>query len=140
VNRDRGGEYAEAARRAAPTAIQVAYRFHLLKNLTDVVSQVFRQHADILDLVPPPTSHHQRLTNLRLDRRASTERTREQMRNLFESLHALSRKGMKNSQITRTLKIHRHTVEKYLSFKAPPVRRHFTKKISALAPYKDFIL
>src|SRR5829696_1773777 len=39
VSRDRGGEYAEAARRAAPHAVQVADRFHLLKNLRDVVSR-----------------------------------------------------------------------------------------------------
>ncbi len=70
VSRDRGGEYAEAARRAAPHAVQVADRFHLLKNLRDVVLRVFRQHAEVLDLVPPPTDHLQRLTNLRLDRKA----------------------------------------------------------------------
>src|SRR5215213_620572 len=52
VSRDRGGEYAEAARRAVPHAVQVADRFHLLKNLRDVVSRVFRQHAEVLDLVP----------------------------------------------------------------------------------------
>jgi hypothetical protein len=31
-------------------------------------------------------------------------------------------------------------VEKYLAFKTPPHRRHFTKKLSALAPYEDYIL
>jgi DNA-binding CsgD family transcriptional regulator len=140
VSRDRGGEYAEAARRAAPNAVQVADRFHLLKNLKDVVARVFRQHADVLDLVPSPASYHQRLTNLRLDRQASKERTKEQMRNLFESIHTLSKKGMKNSQIARALKIHRHTVEKYLAFRAPPKRRHYTKQVSAIAPYEDYIL
>jgi transposase len=140
VSRDRGGEYAEATRRVAPHAIQVADRFHLLKNLRDVVSRVFRQHTEVLDLVPPPTDHLQRLTNLRLDREASKERTREQARELFESIHAHSKKGIKNAQIARTLKIHRHTVEKYLAFKTPPQRRHFTKKVSAIAPYEDYIL
>lgn len=140
VSRDRGGEYAEAARRAASDAVQVTDRFHLLKNLRDVVLRVFRQHAEVLDLVPSPATHLQRLTNLRLDRRASKERTTEQTRNLFESIHALSRKGMKNAQVARELGIHRHTVEKHLAFKAPPVRRHFTKKVSALAPYEDYIL
>src|SRR5215218_1025940 len=47
---------------------------------------------------------------------------------------------MKNAQIARTLGIHRHTVEKYLVFKTPPQRRHFTKKVSAIAPYEDYIL
>src|SRR5215207_10086233 len=140
VSQDRGGEYAEAARRAAPHAVQVADRFHLLKNLRDVVLRVFKQHAEVLNLVPAPTVHFQRLTNLRLDRRASKERTREQVRKLFRSIHALSKKGMKNARIARTLGIHRHTVEKYLTFEAPPVRCHFTKKVSAIAPYEDYIL
>jgi transposase len=140
VSRDRGGEYAEAARRAVPHAVQVADRFHLLKNLRDVVSRVFRQHAEVLDLVPPPTDHLQRLTNLRLDRKASKERTREKTRELFRSIHAVSKKGIKNAQVARELGIHRHTVEKYLAFKTPPERRHFTKKVSAIAPYEDYIL
>ncbi len=139
VSRDRGGEYAEAARRAAPHAVQVADRFHLLKNLRDVVLRVFKQHTEVLDLVPTPAVHYfQRLTNLRLDRRASKERMREQAHKLFRSIHALSKKGMKNAQISRTLGIHRHTVEKYLAFKAPPQRRYFTKKVSAIAPYEDY--
>ncbi len=140
VSRDRGGEYAEAARRAAPDAVQVADRFHLLKNLRDVVLRVFKQHTEVLDLVPTPSVHFQRLTNLRLDRKAAKERAREQAHKLFHSIHALSKKGMKNAQISRTLGIHRHTVEKYLAFKAPPQRRHFTKKVSAIAPYEDYIL
>ena len=140
VSRDRGGEYAEAVRRAAPHTVQVADRFHLLRNLRDVVLRVFRQHAEALNLVPVPSIHFQRLTNLRLDRITSKERTRKQARELFQSIHALSSKGMKNAQITRTLGIHRHTVEKYLAFKAPPVRHHFTKRVSAIAPYEDYIL
>jgi transposase len=140
VSRDRGGEYAEAARRAAPHAVQIADRFHLLKNLRDVVSRVFKQHAEVLDLVPTPTDHLQRLTNLRLDRETSKGHTREQTRDLFDSIHALSKKGIKNAQVARELGIHRHTVEKYLAFKTPPERHHFTKKVSAIAPYEDYIL
>jgi transposase len=140
VSRDRGGEYAEAARRAAPYAVQVADRFHLLKNLRDVVLRVFKQHTEVLDLVPTPALHFQRLTNLRLDRRASKERMREQVRKLYRSIHTLSKKGIKNAQVARELGIHRHTVEKYLAFKSPPQRRHFTKKVSAIAPYEDYIL
>jgi hypothetical protein len=41
-----------------------------------VVSRVFRQYDEILDLVPTPMNHFQRLMNLRLDRVASRERTR----------------------------------------------------------------
>lgn len=100
VSRDRGGEYAEAARRAAPHAVQIADRIHLLKNLRDVVSRVFRQHTEILNLIPISMEHRQRLTNFRLDRESSKKHTREQARKLFESIHALSKKDMKNAQIT----------------------------------------
>ena len=31
-------------------------------------------------------------------------------------------------------------MEKYLAFKTPPERHHFTKKVSAIAPYEDYIL
>jgi len=101
---------------------------------------VFRQHTEVLDLVPNPAVHLQRLTNLRLDREASKKRTREETHKLFDSIHALSKKGIKNAQIARELGIHRHTVEKYLAFETPPQRRHFTKKLSAIAPYEDYIL
>jgi transposase len=101
---------------------------------------VFKQHDEVLELVPTPMEHFQRLTNLRLDREASKRRTREQARELFESIRALSKKGMKNVRVARELGLHRHTIEKYLAFKAPPVRLHFTKKVSAIAPYEDYIL
>jgi transposase len=47
---------------------------------------------------------------------------------------------MKNAQVARELGIHRHTVEKYMAFNTPPQRHHFTKKVSAIAPYEDYIL
>jgi hypothetical protein len=140
VSRDHGGEYAEATKRAAPHTMQVADRFHLLKNLRDVVSRVFRQHEEVLDLVPTPMKQFQRHTNLRLDCEVSKERTREKTRELFKSIQALSKKGMKNAQVARELRIHSHTVEKYMAFDTPPQRRHFPKKVSAIAPYEDYIV
>src|ERR1700730_6202410 len=48
VTRDRAGAYAEAVRRGAPTAVQVADRFHVLKNLTEVVERVLSRHYGAL--------------------------------------------------------------------------------------------
>jgi hypothetical protein len=52
--RDRAEAYAEAARLGAPTACQVANRFHLLQNLADTLTQVFTAHASQLARVTPP--------------------------------------------------------------------------------------
>jgi transposase len=48
VTQDRGGSYGEAARRGAPDAVQVADRFHLLKNLVDTLERFFLQHRGAL--------------------------------------------------------------------------------------------
>ena len=48
VTRDRAGAYAEAVRRGAPMAVQVADRFHVLKNLTDVVERVLTRQQGAL--------------------------------------------------------------------------------------------
>jgi len=43
VSRDRGGEYAAAARKGAPQAKQVADRFHLLKNLRETLKDLMER-------------------------------------------------------------------------------------------------
>ena len=51
ISRDRSDQYAEAARRGAPQAVQVADRFHLIKNLGDAVQRVLVGQADLLRAV-----------------------------------------------------------------------------------------
>lgn len=140
ISRDRGGEYAEAARRAAPTAVQVADRFHLLRNLRDVVLRIFKRHAKRIAQVVVPTAEPQSLIRLRPDRAASRERARREMEERFNAIQQLATRGMNRSAIARVLGIHRHTVQKYYSLTAAPERRHTTRKTSALTPYEGYLL
>jgi transposase len=57
VSRDRGGDYAAAARLGAPQARQVADRFHLAQNLTEIVEEILaRCRAEIRRAAEPPGS------------------------------------------------------------------------------------
>lgn len=54
VSRDRGGEYAEAARLGAPQAVQVVDRFHLSQNLHEAVDKAIRRrYSEIHQLLAP---------------------------------------------------------------------------------------
>lgn len=77
ISRDRGGSYAEGARQGAPNAIQVADRWHLLKNLGDALVKLFDQHRAAIEtqLGPPaagaPQAEH--LQELAADAGASAQ-------------------------------------------------------------------
>src|SRR6266480_2368813 len=48
VSRDRGGDYAAAAKKGAPQAQQVADRFHLLKNLRERLKELMDRKQSCL--------------------------------------------------------------------------------------------
>jgi len=140
VSRDRGGEYAEGAKRGAPEALQVADRFHLLRNLGDVTRRVLQRHAALVQRLPAPSPSPHGLSRLRLDREGAREATRARMRQRFEQIHDLAGSGMSKEAIARQLSLNRQTVYKYLALPAPPERHHAGPTVSALAPYEGYLL
>ena len=56
ISRDRGGEYAAAARKGAPQAQQVADRFHLLLNLREKLKELMTRKQKLLPSIEPITS------------------------------------------------------------------------------------
>jgi transposase len=139
ISRDLGGEYADGARRGAPQAVQVADRFHLLRNLGDVVRRVLLRHATLVGRVRTPGSGPS-LTSLRPERAAARARTRAQMADCYAAIHSAAAQGLSKSAIARALGVHRHTVQKYLALAAAPERRHTNRTVSILAPYEAYLL
>ncbi|WP_429641972.1 ISL3 family transposase [Skermanella aerolata] len=127
VARDRAGAYADGVRTGAPEAIQVADRFHLLRNLGDAVGTALnRHHRDIRaaakaatalqTLTPgilepalpaPPPQPLRRSQQRSLDKQAARQAR-------FDEVVALDAKGWSRSRIARTLGLDRGTVHDWL--------------------------
>jgi transposase len=56
ISRDRGGEYAAAAKKGAPQAQQIADKFHLLKNLRDGLKELMARKQKVLPEVEEVSS------------------------------------------------------------------------------------
>ncbi|BCJ65737.1 ISL3 family transposase [Polymorphospora rubra] len=116
ISRDRASSYAEAARLAAPDAIQVADRFHLWKNLRDVVEKCVAAHrACLTEPTPtpdtdPPTAQSDPADQI--DARWDGPRA-ARTRQRHAAVHELRVKGVGISAIADTLGLDRKTVRRY---------------------------
>jgi transposase len=123
ISRDRGGDYATGARLGAPQAEQIADRFHLLMNASEVLDRYLsRHHAHLREaaLCSAPADAVPRATKgSRADTRRKQERhaAREQH---YQQVVALAQQGVSAHQIARHLRIARATVAKFLRVAAFP--------------------
>jgi transposase len=138
VCRDRGGVYANAARRGAPRALQVADRWHLTHNLAEALERFSARALATLraklkaEEVPPTTSP---FIPPPPARRRPAARTEER----HAEVHALLAQGLSLSAIARRLKLDRRTVRKFgaAQVAAQVVSRgeHYTSKLDPFLPY-----
>lgn len=159
--RDRSEVYAEAARLGAPTALQVADRFHLLQNLADVLTDVFRAHAPQLarvhtqHLTAPPLVHDPadpatgpRRSTVPLAppqpstrARALAAARRAQRVALYEQVWMSHRQGWTLDAIAEQVGLSRRTVQRYLQSPTFPERQPmYARDCSLLDPYKAVLL
>ncbi|MEV6306950.1 ISL3 family transposase [Actinoplanes sp. NPDC051861] len=109
ICRDRASAYAEAARTAAPEAVQVADRFHLWQNLATAVEKCVARHKSCL-AEPAETT----LEELAETGAADPTGTMADRRRAHHALvHELLTQGAGFRQIARHLGWSRRTVSKY---------------------------
>ena len=141
VARDRAGAYADGARQGAPDAVQVADRWHLLRNLGDAVhalaerqgSAVRRAAADMADeraaaAVPPPAPRPPNTAA----RASQASLARRQAR--YEEAARLHCGGASIRRIAALLGAERKTVRHWLRLGGAPSWKK-PRRGSALDPY-----
>jgi transposase len=150
VSRDRGGEYAAAAREGAPQAIQCADRFHLVKNLTEAFQVLLaRCQAEIFAAKKQdePSQNEQNLPLIAIEEwrppePAHVEKVRMARRSgryaRYQRVVALHEQGMKSQEIAQQLGLSDRTVHRWLAAGAFPEAKKRRKRQSpfdAFAPY-----
>jgi transposase len=156
IARDRGGAYAQGARAGAPQAIQVADRFHLLKNLADALGEVLggepaalgeaaqEPPAPAADASSPPPAAASLNPAPASDRRSRREReqsaqARDRRRALYDEVLRLQQAGLPARQIAARLGISRTTVGKYLHGGSFPERKTRATPPGRVAPYAAYL-
>ncbi len=126
VSRDRGGIYAEATRRALPQAVQVADRWHLLRNLSEALRHALTPHHRLftqagnvgrIDPAPsPPTSVPPWSERERQIQHANRQRRYERWKQVREMLKT----GASDRELGRQLDLDHRTVKKFRNAEVYP--------------------
>ena len=148
ISRDSAGDYAQGARRGAPEAIQIADRWHLLKNTSTMVERFLMRHADKVHSAHEATlqtlaggaairaAPELSLSSHQLNRTNDPRRKRLER---YGHVVELFQQGNSKSEIARQLGMGRATVIAYLAAGAFPERRSRTPTLGNLAPHVDLL-
>ena len=152
LSRDRSKAYKSGMDIGAPDAIQVADRFHLLKNLQETLDDSFRGQAQVFKRVekaqlkavgvvlPIPEEVALSPFQERIEEKKAQKRALRLER--YEQVHSLRNQGYKVKDIAHHLGMGERTVLTYLSHDSFPEWKQSSRKYSRhsmLVPYQTFL-
>jgi transposase len=134
VSRDRASLYAEAATKAAPHAVQVADRWHLLHNMSEALLGALVPHHRLLAEVAQATAGRAKMATAPVSQQPpSTEppsrkqrvqaQNRERRLARYETVMEQVRQGASQREIARNCGLGRQTVRRWISAHSFPERR-----------------
>ena len=142
ICRDRGGAYADGARKGAPDAIQVADQWHLYHNLCEHARDAVARHRDCISGTGTCQAQDQDPLDqdpLDQDGEAADLRDLEEViRERHAAVHALRAGGKTIAQAARELRLTRQLVKRYWRAGAPGGLLA-ARGTSALDPYKPYL-
>lgn len=152
ISRDRGTDYAAAAREAAPQAIQVADRFHLVRNLADMLqlllarcrSEIRQANQGVLPeyeespprAFPSPETWKQEPPQQMIRTYQAHQAQREDR---FGQVIFWRAQGMKQADIAKRVGLCERTVRRWLKEGALPTYRRPHRR-SVFDPYAAYVL
>jgi transposase len=148
ATRDRSGTYATGLRQGAPTALQIADRFHLCQNLGDALERYFNRQRRLLHQVPTPVSPKSKAAtaarpSVRPAARRSLEAAKAQTRSKREARYRLIQErvaqGASIAALARELHLHWKTVRKYAQADTCPSAPTARERARLLTPYEPFL-
>ena len=151
VARDRQGLYAQGARRGAPGAVQVADRFHLIRNLREAVERALAVQRPHLRLsagkeVPPPPSFKKKEGRLIVVRSAVAQKEAETVRQrrqekleLFQAVKQMQAAGMRVNEMARHLGVNRRRLDKWVRLEELPERSRMQPRPGMAESFRDYL-
>ena len=142
ISRDRSTEYARGASEGAPQAQQIVDRWHLLKNVKEVLERLLgRLHAA---LEARQTASGVRVQARPKRRRTNSERAASQAARLrrqarYEEVVTCYMQGMSIIGIAEQFHMSRTTVRQFVAAGAFPERATTMRKKSLLDPYTSYL-
>ncbi len=147
VSRDRASLYAQAATLAAPHAVQVADRWHLLHNLTESFIGVLAPHHRLLTEVArtmarmpetPPTPPAPETDRPASRNQAKQRHNRERRLASYQAVMEQVGKGVTQHEIARKCGVGIRTIRRWIRARGFPERKTFERK-SKVDRYRDYL-
>jgi transposase len=156
VTRDRASYYADGIKKGAPQAVQIADRWHLQKNLREVLEGVLNGHrSQLKEAAAGLSPHHKSIEALSDDglpdpkpKQRQSQRTMKQLAEheekrarrvkRYEEVKRLQATGMSISAIGRQMGMHRETVRQFIRADEYPEARPPIKP-SKVSPFTEYL-
>jgi len=152
ISRDRGKEYIEGiALGGGQEVIEIADRFHLLKNMVEMLQRLFERSSkelkpavqhntseiDVAEATKSKNNAIPDVINQDSAKVQSKEKTYQQTR--FEEVKQLEAEGLSHRAIAKKVGLARQTVRKYLFLDTLPRKYQNTTNLSKATPFMNFI-
>ena len=144
LSRDRSKTYRKGMNEGAPNAIQVADRFHLLKNLVEPLETIFGHYPKEIHAASVPPNQASESTIILPPAKAPqlSQQKRNKRQKRYQQVLKLHQQGFSTSAIAQIVKLSPRTVQRYLKCEQAPERQPRSDRGSSplLDPYKDKLL